>query len=434
MPDIKEDLLQFAWQHRLLKPHPLITESGKEIFILKAGHLNRDAGPDFFNAKIRLGEIILAGNIEIHVKTSDWLRHKHQHDRSYDNLILHVVYENDISLEQNSLNNVEVLRIDGLIPDELLKKTDFIYSGHTGLPCAAQLQHVNDFKFTAWLERMFIERLEIKVKYIEALFAQYHGDYLQTFYTVLLSNFGFKINALPFELLAKQLPVTLLLKHADNLLQLEALLLGTAGLLDEQFSDKYILQLQNEFEYLKKKYLITPLHKELFKFSRLRPANFAPLRLAQVALLIHKHPELFSSPQQFNTYEKINSCLSVSPAGYWQHHYQLDGNEAGKDLRLGRSSINIIITNTFVTFFFFYHKRNAHGDAGTVPLSLAEKCAFEKNLKTKLFEGKKHLMRSAADSQALINLYDNYRSRRRCLDCGLALSILSPAPGEQKMS
>jgi len=427
MPDFKEDLLQYIWQHKLLNPAPLISNNGKQIFILSPGELNKDSGPDFFNSKIKIEDLILVGNIEVHIKTSDWLKHNHQNDKNYNNIILHVVYENDILLSQNKNNNVEVLEIKNLIPQNLIAQYHNIITTKQTLACANQLQDVSDVKFTLWIDRMFTERLEYKTKNIEQLFENYKGDYLQTFYTVLLRNFGFKVNALPFELLAKQLPIKILLKHANNLLQLEALLLGSSGLLEQQLSHKYIIQLQNEFEFLKNKYQIVPLQKELFKFSRLRPANFATLRLAQFAKLIFTCPELFNAPHTFNSYDKILNALSIKMEDYWKNHYHVKGNEVEKEIQLGESSISNIITNTFANFFFFYFKKTAITEFESIPHQLLEKCAFENNVKTKLYLKKKALLKNAADSQALINLHDNYCSKRKCLSCGIASAILKSA-------
>jgi hypothetical protein len=427
MLNFNEDFLQFAWQHRLLKPQPLTTSSGKEIVILKQGELNKDSGPDFFNARIKINDIILAGNIEVHVKTSDWLRHKHQNDKAYDNIILHVVYENDIVLTQNTENNVEVLEIKHLVPSNILNEYESILASKQAVACSNQLASVNDLKFSAWMERMVVERLEHRVKNIELLFENSKNDYIQTFYTVLLRNFGFKVNSVPFELLARQLPITLLLKHSDNLMQLEALLLGTSGLLDQQFEDKYILDLQNEFEFLKNKYLIIPLKKALFKFSKLRPANFATIRLAQFAKLIHLSPHLFSAPLHYDSYDKIKNCFKIVLNGYWQNHYNLGGESVKKNLQLGYASISNIVTNTFACFFFFCFKRTGKIEYQAVPFKLMEKCAFEKNAKTRLYEQKKQLLITAAESQALINLHDNYCVKRKCLNCGIAAAILKSA-------
>jgi len=424
MLKLNEDLLQFLWQYKLLKPLPLITTSGKEIFILKNGELNKDSGPDFFNAQIKVEEVILVGNIEIHLKTSDWLKHKHQQDKNYDNIILHVVYEHDIDLAQNQINNVEVLQLKDLIAESTIAIYESLVNSKTKIACAGQLATINDLKFISWLQRMTIERLEIKVKAIENYYSLVNGDYTQTFYFMLLRNFGFKVNSLPFELLAKNLPITTLLKHSDNLLQLEALLLGTSGLLEDQFEDKYILQLQNEFDYLKNKYRIIPLNKEIFKFSKLRPANFPTIRLAQFARLINSKPGLFIAPYDFSNYEEIVLALKINLDGYWKNHYNMDGNMTLKDLTLGITSIENLIINTFAPFYFFYSKRTGKEEMGDLAIELLNKCDFEQNTKTKLFLDKRPVLKTAADSQATINLFDNYCAKKACLKCGVAASLL----------
>lgn len=424
MLKFNEELLQFLWQHKLLMPLPLITTSGKEIFILKNGELNKDSGPDFFNAQIKIDEIVLVGNIEIHIKTSDWLKHKHQQDKSYDNIILHVVYEHDVDLAQNQNNNVEVLELKNLIAENTIASYNKLSTSKEKIPCANQLATLNDLKFISWLQRMTIERLEGKVKLIEEYYRSVNGDYTQTFYFMLLRNFGFKVNSLPFELLSKNLPITTLLKHSDNLLQLEALLLGTSGLLENQFEDKYILQLQNEFDYLKNKYRIIPLNKEIFKFSKLRPANFPTIRLAQFARLINSKPGLFIAPYDFSNYEEIVLALKINLDGYWKNHYNMDGNVTLKDLTLGLTSIENLIINTFAPFYFFYSKRTGKEEMADLAIELLNKCDFEQNIKTKLFQDKKAVLKTAADSQAIINLFDNYCTKKACLKCGVAAALL----------
>jgi hypothetical protein len=424
MLKLNEELLQFIWQHKLLNPLPLITKSGEEIFVLKTGERNLDAGPDFFNAQIKLKEIVLAGNVEVHIKTSDWLKHGHQKNKNYDNIILHVVYEHDVTIEQNVANHVEVLELKPLIAKETLETYHELSSAKTKLPCATQLKTVSNLKFIAWMERMTIERLEEKVKRFEGLWKEFNGDYTQTFYTILLRNFGFNVNALPFELLAKQLPFQILLKHADNIMQLEALLLGMAGLLENQFEDKYIQNLQNEFEYLKNKYQLKVLNKELFKFSKLRPANFPNVRLAQFAQLMHKKSTFLLNPEQANDFDGIKNLLMIKLEGYWKNHYVLDGKTLEKELSLGETSAENIIINTFAPFFFFYSKKMAKPELSDLAIELLSKSTFEVNAKSKLFEAKKESLASAADSQAIINLYDNYCSKKSCLNCGIGVAIL----------
>lgn len=426
MPDFNEELLQLIWQNKLLKPVPLITVSGQSISVLKTGNLNPDAGPDFFNACIKINGLELVGNIEVHIKSSDWLKHRHQFNRAYDRLILHVVYEHDMDLPQNIENNVEVLELKDRIDDKTLGNYQKLVSAKNKLPCTGQLKSVGDLKFTAWLDRMTIERLEEKVERFEQLFKESNGDFAQVFYTALLRNFGFKVNGLPFELLARQLPFKILLKHADNSLQLEALLFGVSGLLEDQFKDKYIQSLQNEFEFLKNKYGLKPLQKEIFKFSKLRPANFPGVRLAQFSAFIQAGSFVISSPQKFPEYDELIKILSITPGSYWKNHYVPDGKEQGRELAMGKASAEIIIVNTFAPFFFFYSKKTSLPIFADKALELLSKCSFEVNSKTRLFGEKKTTLKSAGDSQAIINLVDHYCSKKQCLKCGIAAEILKP--------
>jgi hypothetical protein len=427
MLSFNEDLLQFIWRHRLLRPGTLLTVSGKEVTVLNPGELNKDAGPDFFNARIRIGGLELAGNIELHINTSDWLKHGHQDDKSYDNIILHVVYTHDVNLAQNTRNNVEVLELKEQIAPETLKIYERLAGATEKLPCSAQLGKVNDLKFIAWMERMTIERLEEKVRRIETVFAGCSGDYVQTFYTLLLRNFGFKVNAGPFEMLARQLPVSLLLKHADDLKQLEALLLGMAGMLEGLYGDKYATALQNDFEFLKSKYGLTPLPGNIFKFSKLRPANFPNLRLVQFAALIHGNARLFTGPHTNTSYDALMQALKVKLTGYWKNHYQADGKTSLRDLSMGDDSAENIIINTMAPFLFFYSKKSGRPGYGDAALELLNACRPEGNARTRLFAVKQKSIRNAGGTQAVINLYDNYCSSRQCLKCGIAAAILQPA-------
>ncbi len=427
MPNFNEDLLQFIWQNKLLKPLPLVSKSKKNISVIKYGELNKDSGPDFFNAQIKIDDIILVGNIEIHLKTSDWLKHKHQTNKVYDTIILHVVYEHDVELQQNINNSVEVLELKDFIEEQTIINYKNLINTKNSLPCANQLKFLNDIQFTGWLQRMLIERLELKTKRIDNLFQQFNGDYSQTFYTVLLSNFGFKVNSLAFELLAKQLPLTILLKHADNLMQLEALLLGTSGFFQNHFEDKYVNQLQNEFAYLQTKYNITPLNNTIFKFNKMRPANFPTLRLSQFALLIHQQSHFLLNPQRFITIKIIKQCLRLEPKYYFKNHYNLDGNENKNDNSFGESSIQNVIINSVAPFFFFYAKKLEQPNYIDLAIDLLMQCSFESNQKTKLFVAKQLLLQNAADSQAVINLYDNYCTKKLCLKCSIGVSILKLA-------
>jgi len=421
---MKEDLLQFIWQHKLLKPLPLITVSGKEINVLRPGDLNLDSGPDFFNARIELDQVILAGNIEVHVNSSDWLKHKHQQDKAYDNIILHVVYKHDKQLEQNSRFNVEVLELKTLISEETLGKYKQLIQSKQELPCHNQLPDCSELHFLNWLDRMLVERLQNKVGFIQELHKSLEGNYTQTFFILLLKAFGFKVNAQPFELLGRHLPFHLLLRHANDLKQTEALLLGMAGLLEQSFKDKYPRELQNEFEFLKRKYKLIPLDKSLLKYSRMRPGNFPDLRLAQFAAMVHRHTDFLQAPHEFRTAEKVKKAFELRVSDYWKNHFRL-GLEAERNSgNLGKASVDILLINTVVPFLFFFSLKQDKPEFKAQALHLLEACEFEHNRKTRLYQVKKDILNSAAQSQACIQLFDAYCNKKRCLNCGVAATLL----------
>jgi Protein of unknown function (DUF2851) len=424
---MKEDLLQFIWQHKLLKPLPLTSVSGKLIRVLSPGELNLDSGPDFFNARIALDNLVLAGNIEVHVNSSDWLKHKHHEDKAYDNIILHVVYTHDKTLEQNSRFNVEVLELETLIAEETLSTYHQLLRSKQALPCKNQLPYCQDMKFTLWLDRVLVERLQNKAAFIQNLYKSLGGNYTQTFFTLLIKAFGFKVNAPAFELLGKHLPVQLLLRHANDLKQTEALLLGMAGLLDEQFKEKYPRELQNEFEFLKRKYTLLPLDKKLMKYSRMRPGNFPDLRLAQFASLVHQHPDFLQAPHEFSTGEGIKRAFDAELSAYWQNHYRLGLVAKRSTGSPGKASVESILINTVVPFLFFYSAKQDKPEFKEQALHLLEVCKFENNRKTRLFSAKKEVLSSAAQSQACIQLFDAYCSKKRCLNCGIAAALLKTA-------
>ena len=247
MLKVPEDLFHFIWNYKLLNTENLISVGGSKIKIFHQGELNKDAGPDFFNAKIEVDGITLVGNVEIHVNSSDWLKHGHENDKAYDNLILHVVYKYDKAIPQNKKHNVETVELKNYIDKEILKKYNSLLTSSSSLPCSKQIKNVEALKIQSWLQRMLAERLESKTDYVKHIFSASLNDFSQTLYLMLARSFGFKVNAEPFELLAKHVPFQIALKHSGNLFQLEALYYGCAGFLNKSYKTKYLQQLQNEF-------------------------------------------------------------------------------------------------------------------------------------------------------------------------------------------
>ncbi len=424
MLKIKEDILQYIWKYKLTSTNEFISTSNNKISIIHFGTLNQDAGPDFFNAKIKVNELILAGNIEIHVKTSDWEKHGHQYDNNYNNIILHVVYEHDRDISQNKENSVDVIELKKFLPARIIGNYQKLLESKSKIPCQGSFELIDEYKFSSWLQRLAIERLEKKTERIEHLFVEFSGDYHQTFYTVLLSAFGFKTNSLPFELLAKQLPYQALAKHGDQLFQLESLLFGVAGFLDERYGDDYLNQLSNESVFLQSKYKLVPLDKRLFKFSKMRPANFPTLRLAQFAAVFKSSYNLLADFNQLTNLNQVLSVFNTDVSGYWKTHYSLGGNKVDKTDALGKDSIEKIVINAIVPFLFFYSQKVNQQQFRECALELLSACKWEENKKTKLYNKLKKSNYTAMDSQAMINLFDNYCTKKRCLNCSVGIDLL----------
>lgn len=429
---MNEDILQFIWLHRLLKPGDIKTVNGSAVKVISPGTLNRDSGPDFFNAQLNIGGLLLSGNVEIHVRSSDWKKHGHERDRAYDSILLHVVLEHDEPIEQNLIHRVEVLEVRTLIDPAVLSRYETFHTAGISIPCQKQLQHVPDIVFTGWAERLAIERLEQRVTRIDQLVRQNHGDYAQALYTLLLSAFGFGINSAAFEMLGRALPLRILIRHSDNLQQTEALLFGTAGMIDEQLEAAALRNLQNEFAFLRRKYGLHPIKKEVFKFSRMRPSNFPALRIAQFAAFFHRSPWLLTAPLALRTREELVDHLRANLSAYWQRHYNTGNALSAGELHLGKQAAELLVVNVFAPFYFYCGRRFSHPEQTENALGLLRSCAAELNRKTRLFAKKKHLVRDAFGSQGLIQLADQYCQKKQCLRCAIGTALLSapaqPAP------
>lgn len=422
MREVDEELLQYIWLKRLLKKDTFLSAGGKKIHVVDPGTLNTNSGPDFFNAKIQIDGILLSGNIEIHLKSSDWLKHKHQQDASYNKILLHVVLQHDVEIEQNKKHGVEVIEVRNYLPDLNYHKKDSYVSQ---IPCYSQLKKTDAEFVLRWVELYQKRRSEKKAVKAKKLLEKNKGDHLQTFYTMLLSNFGFNINQVPFELLSEVLPVKILFNYQHNLFQLEALLLGMAGLLSETSDVPYLNQLQNEFNYLRKKHQLTPIEPHLIKFSRMRPFVSAPYKLAQFAALFHSSRHLFSFPQEYTTFEKAYSVLrGIQISEHWKHHFSFAGKGKINSGQLGEYSVEILLINTFAVFHEMIQKEKYGKGISNNCCDILDQCNFENNYKTKMFGPLNKKGMSARHSQGLIQLYDELCSRKKCLLCAIGRSIV----------
>ena len=419
---MNEALFQFIWQYSLYNPFALQTPDGEPLTVIYCGKLNKDAGPDFLEGKIKIGNTILVGNIELHIKSSDWLKHGHQHDPAYQNLILHVVYENDVP---DVAGNTPVLVLKNHIPAYVIAKYAGLMQAPYKLPCSRQHLSIKEITKEGWLSRLLAERWEQKLADWNILLENSAEDWRNLLYWRMAANFGFKTNATPFLMLAQSLPLNIPAKHRESLMQTEALLFGQAGMLHDDFKDDYPRELQREYDFLKKKYKLKPIAGHLWKFLRMRPANFPTVRIAQFAALIHKSVHLFSQIIETHSVDDLEPLLEVTASGYWDTHFQFDAaQKQAAPKSLGKTSFQNIIINTIAPIQFLYAAKQDTYLLQERALQLLEAVPAEKNNITRLWDDNGWNAANAAQSQALLQLFNNYCSAKRCLECTVGLNII----------
>lgn len=424
-----EDFLHYVWKFRLFDRHDLQTTGGETLEISSAGMHNTDSGPDFQNARVKIGDTTWAGNVELHLSSSDWQKHNHSVDNAYDNVILHVVYRDDQPLVLTNGRRIPTLELHNRIPDDLYNRYHkLIFGNQTIIPCEASIGKLDDFTLRTWFTRVLIERLEKKSATIIAALQINRGDWEETFYQFLAANFGFKTNALPFEMLAKSLPQNILAKHKNNPMQIEALIFGQAGFLNEDFEDPYPNTLKTEYDFLRKKYRLKPIENHLWKFMRLRPQNFPTIRLAQFAALVVNSNHLFSKVLDTREIKGLQALFAdnkVNP--YWEEHYRFDKPSKPSSKNLGQASVDILLLNTLALFLFSYGKHNSLQHFMDRSLKLLENLPGETNNIIADFDSLGVKANSAFESQALLELKSYYCNYKKCLDCSLGNKILKLA-------
>ncbi len=420
---MKERLLQYIWQFQYFSKSELTTVNGDTLQILSAGILNTNQGPDFLSAKIKSGTTTWAGNIELHIKSSDWNLHKHSIDNNYSNIILHVVWLHDKEITDAKGNVLLTLELQSRVSNLLLSRYQELMNASNFITSENEIGRVNELVFNSWKLRLLIERLQKKSAVIFNKLEQNNFHWEEMFWWMLAKNFGTTINGEAFESIAHSIQVNILAKHKNQIHQLEALLFGQAGLLNKEFKDDYPLMLQREFTFLSKKYKLQ-LPNAALLFLRMRPANFPTIRLAQLAMLIHKSHHLLSAIKEACTVGEIEKLLNVTANDYWHCHYMFDEQASFKMKNTGEQMINNILINTVVPVLFAYglhYNEQAYKDKA---LKWLEDISAEKNRITKGFEALHVSNKNAFDSQALIELKNEYCDKKRCLECAVGNSIL----------
>ena len=424
-----EDFLHYVWKFRLFDRVDLQTTTGDAIEIYSAGLHNTDSGPDFHNARIKIGDTTWAGNVELHLSSSDWQKHNHSTDSAYDNVILHVVYRDDEPLVLANGRRVPTLELKDRIPADLYNRYHhLVFGNQTIIPCENSIRKVDDFTLRTWFTRILIDRLEKRAEAVNTSLQTNRGDWEETFYQSLAANFGFKINAIPFELMAKSLPQNILAKHKNNPLQIEALVFGQAGFLNDDFEDAYPTALQTEYDFLRKKYSLTPIETHLWKFMRLRPQNFPTIRLAQFTALIVNSSHLLSKVLDTRDIAGLrNLFVDIKVNPYWEDHYRFDKPSKTTSKNLGAASIDILLLNTLVLFLFSYGKHHQLQHFMDRSLKLLENLPGEQNNIVTDFDNLGIKANSAFESQALLELKNYYCNYKKCLQCSVGNQILKLA-------
>ena len=421
---MREDFLHYLWRLKKFELNQLKTTDEEKIKILNFGLHNHDAGPDFSNTLIQIADTLWAGNVEMHLKSSDWNKHRHDKDPAYENVILHVVYEEDQVIFRRSGERIPCLELKHRIPEKLAKNYLQLMKKENWIPCQKHLPKVQEITRNIFLDNVLVERLVEKTQVIAKRLQENKGDWEISFYHLLAKNFGMKVNAIPFEQLARQTPYRILLRHKTNLLQLEALLFGQAGLLSASFIDKYPQKLQKEYLFLQRKYQLQPLQESSWKFLRMRPANFPTIRIAQFAQLIWKSAYLFSKIIMAKNIKEIENVFQIELANYWLDHYSFDKKSKKRKKSLGKSSIQNILINTIVPFLFYYGQQKGESKYKEKALGFLEKLGPEKNKHLKRWESLGFKANSAHQSQALLQLKKSYCNRQRCMQCAIGNAIL----------
>ncbi len=417
---MNESLLYHLWKHRLFSEHPLRTINGQSVEVINPGEQNPDAGPDFFNGRLKIDGTKWAGNIEIDVTSADWYRHGHHTNKSFSKLILHVVYEYNKPVN----HGIPVVELKHFISDKVLMQYTNLQNSTLPIPCSNQLLTVDEVNLYSWLERMAIERFEQKAEWIHRLLNDNNFDWEKTFYIALAKNFGFKINAVPFEMLAYATPLLTLARHKNNLLQLEALLFGQAGLLSESMDDTYYQNLVKEYKHLRIKFNLQAIDQSLWKFARMHPRNFPTIRLAQFAALIHNSSHLFSKIKDTPHYKELTALFESKPSPYWSTHYTFGNDSVNKVKSLGIDSINNILINTIAPFLFLYGKLNDQSAYIEKAMQLLEHIKPENNVIIRIWNSLGVKAKNAFETQSLIQLKNVYCNKKQCLNCAIGIKIL----------
>ena len=422
---MEEAFLHFIWNFQQFRSRDLRTVSGQAILVLHPGQKNDDAGPDFKNAKIKIGEIIWNGNVEIHVNAKNWNRHHHQNDEAYDSVILHVVWKNDTIISRKDDTVIPAFELKNIVDEQLIHSYHQLMEPGNDILCARFLDKIKPVIIYSMLDKVIAQRFSSRSENIFREIGLTGNDWEEISWRMMCRNFGFKTNAFPFYELGKSVPLKVVKKESQNLKTIEALLFGQAGFLEDEIEGAYFLSLKKEYNFLQKKYsLERRLNRHQWKFLRLRPANFPTIRIAQLATLVTSQKNLFSLLIDFESISGLKNSLSVVQSDYWQNHYNFESKTDIEIGKLGISSVENLLINTVAPLMFAYGMHKDQEELKEKSMELLASIKPESNSITRKWKASGLTVQSAFDSQASIELYNQFCIKKRCLDCAIGAEII----------
>ncbi|WP_242085405.1 DUF2851 family protein [Aestuariivivens sediminis] len=422
---MKEDFLHYLWKYKKFGSSTLKTAEGESIIIRSAGQTNHNAGPDFFNAQLQIGEQLWIGNVEIHLKSSDWYFHSHEKDKSYDNVILHVVWEHDTDVFRSDNSVLPTIVLKDYIPKNILTNYEELYSKRNHwINCESNFSDISDLLIDNWLERLYLERLERKSEAIRFLLRDLKNDWEEVLFKMLTKNFGLNINGEAFLSMANATPFSIVRKTQSNLQMLEALFFGQSGLLEDTHENGYYKNLVLDYQFLKQKFALDNINIMPVQFFRLRPMNFPTIRLSQLSSLYHKHQNLFSKIMDAQTLEAYYELFKVSTTSFWENHYTFFKESKASVKFVSKAFIHLLLINTILPLKFCYAKHKGEPVEHEV-LYIISNIESETNGIVNAFNNLKPLSKSALHSQALIQLKTEYCDKHKCLQCAIGSKLLS---------
>ncbi len=420
-----ERFLHYLWQHRLWTA-PLVTTDGQQVDVQRVGVYNGDAGPDFLDARVTIDGVLWAGHVEVHVKASDWNLHRHGADAAYNNVVLHVVYVNDQSITMQNGMSIPTVEVKSVSPSELWSRYSELIQPPipVSIPCMLHIEEVPSLILHSTIDRMVVERMQRKAEDVQRLLSDNVNHWESTCYCLVARYLGTKVNAFAFEMLAKSTPLSVIAKIKDNPFRVEALLMGQAGMLEGDFADDYPRALQKEYRYLRTAYKLTPMDAHLWKFFRIRPDSFPTIRISQLSHLLSSGSSLFSRLLSAHDVEQLRSVFELRTSEYWDTHYRFDVLSPQRSKHVGKTLVDILIINAWLPLLFEYGTQHDDQQLRTLSLALLQQLPPENNKCMRLWSSAHVSIPDAAHSQALLQLYNEYCTPRKCLACPIGHHLL----------